>query len=95
MDNEQDKGGAPADFQAQFESAVKDKLASMTPEQKAAWWDCFVECLARENPAVKDCAKDCAITCAIEGPTPECLACILACGVVAWDVIIACAMKCS
>lgn len=87
------------DLQKSFELFVEEKLALLTPEQQASWWDCFVECLARENPAVKNCAAGCATVClaaAIDKKKlPACVACILGCGGIAWYKIIECARTCS
>lgn len=79
-----------------FTNIVTMKLEGLSAAQQESWWDCFVECLAKDNQSVKDCLMHCVLPACIEGgPTnPACLACILACGAWSWWVIINCAWKC-
>lgn len=87
--------GAPENYMELLAKKIEETTTGMDQKDKSTWWDCFVDCLARENPAVKTCAIACTTVCVANGPTPPCLNCILGCGGIAWSKIISCATTCT
>ncbi len=77
-----------------IDAVIDIKTYGYTAAQKQDFFDCFLRCMVKKNPAIERCARQCVRQCR-RGPTPLCTACILACGALSWYAIIKCAWDCS